>query len=535
MAQTTFLVDANSPASNPGGTGVWSNAYQNPQEAFDQAQPGDTVLIAEGSYTPDINGTTNIVAMDTLPGITVTKRHHSFIIPVPMRVVGGFKGYHIAGSGGLDPDAPDGLASNTILHGDSSGTPANIFDNSHHVVHIDGQLSTAFATDLVSLERLVIRDGNTYFSQASSSFDMVRAGAGIFCRDTVLRIIEVTVTSCLADGQGAGIYVTNGAIQTRACIISNNMARNGGGGLMLIAQPEVAPETVRGWERMSQIHNVQFLDNFGGIGGGMCLAGPFYSWDDGEVDHPGLSVANCLILGNRALSGGGAHVLMDPTTSETPGNAAEWVNNTFSKNEAIGTRISGSPDGMGGALLLLQINQPTPSIKGFKLSNSILMFNTGKDANGIAIASNLEAYAGSLDAGSLSHNVIGDQPVQLPNNPDWAGSIINVIDVDPLFANAGVGNYHLSANSPCIEQGDDKLLPYDYRDLDEDGVTTGEFIPLDLDRYLGGNTSQATRDREHPASNPVGASGITGGDGGNSMGPINDLGCYEWKHIAQEI
>jgi hypothetical protein len=51
------------------------------------------------------------------------------------------------------------------------------------------------------------------------------------------------------------------------------------------------------------------------------------------------------------------------------------------------------------------------------------------------------------------------------------------IHLDPLFFDAGNGNYHLQAGSPCIDAGDSSLVP--------EGITT------DLDgnpRILDGNS-----------------------------------------------
>ncbi|MCA9000944.1 MAG: hypothetical protein KDB61_03405, partial [Planctomycetes bacterium] len=179
MAQTVWLVDDNSPATAPTGQGSWSNAFQDPQDAFDGAVTGDTILIAEGSYSPDPAGTTNIVGIDTPSGTTITGRHHSFVVKVPVTVIGGFVGYTPSGTSSTNPLLPDGLVSKTILHGDFLNTPADPFDNSHHVVHVDGSLSSQFSIRTVELQRMIIRDGNTYLSQASSSYEPVRLGAGI--------------------------------------------------------------------------------------------------------------------------------------------------------------------------------------------------------------------------------------------------------------------------------------------------------------------------------------------------------------------
>ena len=50
------------------------------------------------------------------------------------------------------------------------------------------------------------------------------------------------------------------------------------------------------------------------------------------------------------------------------------------------------------------------------------------------------------------------------------GNILNWgdgnIDAEPLFADSGNGNYRLSADSPCVDAGDNDSVPADVCDLD---------------------------------------------------------------------
>jgi hypothetical protein len=57
---------------------------------------------------------------------------------------------------------------------------------------------------------------------------------------------------------------------------------------------------------------------------------------------------------------------------------------------------------------------------------------------------------------------------------------IGNINANPMFADAANGDYHLLAESPCIDAGDNTALPPDTLDLDDDGDTE-EPIPFDLD------------------------------------------------------
>ncbi len=59
----------------------------------------------------------------------------------------------------------------------------------------------------------------------------------------------------------------------------------------------------------------------------------------------------------------------------------------------------------------------------------------------------------------------------------WPGQ--GNIDADPLFVQAGTGNFRLATGSPCLNAGSNDLLPVDELDLDGDGDTQ-EPLPIDL-------------------------------------------------------
>ncbi|MBI4582111.1 MAG: HYR domain-containing protein, partial [Planctomycetes bacterium] len=53
------------------------------------------------------------------------------------------------------------------------------------------------------------------------------------------------------------------------------------------------------------------------------------------------------------------------------------------------------------------------------------------------------------------------------------------LGTDPRFENPSLGDYRLSADSPCIDAGSNAAVPSDLADLDGDG-NTGEQLPLDI-------------------------------------------------------
>ncbi|MBL4770535.1 MAG: hypothetical protein JKY61_05220 [Planctomycetes bacterium] len=446
-------------------------------------------------------------------------------------VIGGFKGYSPTGSGSINPLAPDGKVKFTILDGDVNGTVADIRDNAHHVVYIDGAVHPDFATIPFRMSRVIVRYGFAY--PGPSTLVGAAFGAGISCQDAVLELDQVTVSNCLAEGSGGGIYVEAGSLRTRACVIKNNSAVGSGGGIM-IKHDHSHTTNVEDAFHSSQIHNTQMISNSSGTsnsffgtygGGGIAFVGFFPRYQAGGVSHPGISMANCLIESNRSSIGGGGffQLYVAPGQSDYTQVQCELVSNTIVDNETF--PVSHAQSTKGGGLFFFA---PVFNVsKSLRISNSVVQFNRGFGGadNNLDMAS---YFASPLQPAMLSHNNIGPQPAS-SNNPVWTNFASNVIDVDPLFINSAMGNYRLSSNSPCIDVGNDFLLPADYRDLDGNGSTLSEQLPMDLDRYYGGNAPLNVRPREHNSPSANGTPGITGVDAGNSAGSITDLGCYEWK------
>ncbi len=195
---------------------------------------------------------------------------------------------------------------------------------------------------------------------------------------------------------------------------------------------------------------------------------------------------NCVFTGNSAGQYGGAVYLDHDSTART----AEFINCLFAGNlsdelggavyayryfavEATNCTFSDNrASDYGGAIYL---SQDTTSAV---INNSILWGN-------IAFEDGNELYLDNSTVADLFNscyaNSTGDVVV-------ISGSVnpTSCIYVNPLFVDPDNGNYRLQDTptlSPCIDTGDDALLPADDNDLDDDGDKT-EALPVDLD----GNT-----------------------------------------------
>lgn len=201
-------------------------------------------------------------------------------------------------------------------------------------------------------------------------------------------------------------------------------------------------------------------------------------WGGGLVIDGGTpTIMNCIFSGNQAGSGGG--FLSEATQTEI-------TSCTFSHNTA---------DLAGGAW-----------IRGDNLvvENSVFWGNT--DTTGDPDTAQVVHDGSGLD---VQYCCVQDLPAAWPGTGN--------LDQDPLFGDADgpddvLGtpddDLRLSSASPCIDRGNNDLLPYDEADLDGDGEIWEE-LPLD------------GWDRPRRIEDPLVA------DTGNGDAPLVDIGAHE--------
>ena len=239
------------------------------QDALNAAAAGDTVLIAAGTHSRDLQ---------PVPTEAVQTR---YIVPVPVVLAG------------------------------ATGNPEDVV--------LDGQDHGRVVTCVAGLDGLVVRDltiagGNTWFYGPTDG-----AGAGLSCRssDVVLDncIFRDNVTGWKNEGGGAGTYLEGGTALVRGCVYRDNRAIEGGsgdsGGLKLAG---VTGEVV----------DCVFSGNLAASAGGMAVA-----WGPGGI--PGdVTVLRCRFEGNTATAFGGGATVWQWCTARFEqclflGNAAEGL------------------------------------------------------------------------------------------------------------------------------------------------------------------------------------------------------------------
>lgn len=212
---------------------------------------------------------------------------------------------------------------------------------------------------------------------------------------------------------GGGLYL-NGAAPT---IANNTIVRNSayhGGALYLSSSTALV------------MNNTIVMNSGASSGGGLSL------------DGSSATVANNVIVGNRAgRAGGGLYLYTSPGTV---------VNNTICSNTANGMADE-PPQYFGGGIAMCDCN-PT-------IANNISALNS----SGIASTTR-------LDSPVLRRNCVSDG--------HW-GYVFNTSDdimVDPQLADPRYGNWHIQADSPCVDAGNSTYV-VGTRDMDGQPRTWG--------------------------------------------------------------
>lgn len=339
-------------------------------------------------------------------------------------------------------------------------------DNGHSLT-IQGAGAGATVLDGDGTTQILIIDTDSDSNGGDSGGDVTVSGIGFKDGNAVLA------------GGGAIVTSYSGVLALSNNIFSGNTSGLMGGGAAVSALFGSASLT-----------NNSFSDNYSPQGGGAVVLS----------DSGTLSVTGNVFDGNSSLTGGGAYIVIGS-------GSAVLANNIFSNNSAF--------DGGG-----LRGNSQSGTIT---LTNNTLSGNTAADSGGGAWfelfndSSQLRIYnnifwgnistPGGNDADDLSVQSDGDSnstgsTVQLFNN-DFSGSAnfatgqsedlvitdtdnysqANNIQTNPLFLNAGAGDFHLQAGSPCVNTGTNSAPSLPSTDFEGDPRILYGTVDIGADEY----------------------------------------------------
>ena len=419
-----IFVNLNANGSNNGES--WNNAYTNLQTAIANAQSGDEIWVAKGTYRPTLE----------------TDRTVSFILKNGVKMYGGFAGYETSIS---QRDIKNNV---TELSGDL-GTQGNKSDNSYHVVDISNTTGSSV------LDGFSISHGNAdIYSQ--------RSGGGIYGYQSSAILANLTIANNSAY-YGGGIYLGNGQNQLNNISFIDNYASNDGGGLYNYSTSPIINNVTFGgnvaaddggaiynyYDSNPKITTANFINNVADKGGAiyngygsnpivdraifkdniaLVAGGGIYNGDRDSI------TVNSLFAGNISPYGGG--IYNNSTNSKV-------INSTFVDNQsrfgaAITNKGSDTPSVINSIIWNNQSYSSNNSVVNLDSANTIISNSLVENGyNGDSIYTNNPQFVApdrfdyrlannsvAIDAGSTNED--SDYNLDLAANPRVVGNAVDL-------------------------------------------------------------------------------------------------------------
>jgi hypothetical protein len=541
------------PVGSDGNTGLcWANAYRTLNKALDDLNNGSATVteIRLAGFDGTSGGVIyRLSDVGGTPGLD-WEYNGSFVVLKAVTIEGGYRG---VGANEAESNQRDIVGYETILSGDiddnDSDSPPVLSDNAFHVLWVK-----AFETDdPFILDGVTVEAGNA--SQGAAS---PQIGGGLLISDHAIEGVTALLRDCVFRDNlaaGAGGAVASRAnpdpeledprypvpLEVRRCCFERNrlvdlppplptifLELRGGGAIASDADVEIIRSSfvdnsvqsaawggavsVRDPCSLLRVVNSVFRDNSADPGeagdgqGGAIRA----SCTGGTVEITGTLIVNNESIGGDELSGsigGGVAVISFDTLLRIE-------NSTIADNDASWYA--------GGVYADEWVRTDTPYVT-VEITNSILTGNTSD------LGSTFEQQVSSLDFSGPGAPA-GDSLIRYScvEGIDDAVFTPGNVDVDPEFADPG-DDYRLASTSPLINAGLSSLVPDDLADVDDNGITTGEDLPWDLDRR---DRSIACVDmgafeRGTCAADPSGDGEVDGGDIAVVLGNWGDPGIAD--------
>ncbi|MFN3256700.1 MAG: thrombospondin type 3 repeat-containing protein [Ilumatobacter sp.] len=540
-AGATYFVDQ---AALPGGDGSsWASPFTDLQAALALAVDGDDIWVAEGTYVPT----------------TTFDRSISFVIPMGVDVLGGFRNGQVAAQ--RDPAAhPTILSGNLGQFGDPT-------DNSYHVVRQTNGTPQPVSRPPTSLDGLTIRDG---YADGTGDADSGVGGGILLVRGSPFTLRNVIVRSNVAVSGGAAIF--RGSAADDVIIIGSLITDNGdptaavpdldptvhaiqsnvGGNPLTIRDSTIGPNRVGGirWNSSLTLVGTDVVDNDGGLN----TYGVFFSAGN-------LAIAQSRVVGNAGygalrVDSGAVTTTATMTNTIVANNSTELSSNDHPAITVTGRSVGNVRADLIGHNVTIAYN----ARDGFPCAQALEVLGIPGDTTNRTGGVGGGAVLSSM---SFSNSILWNQDVPCgsdvpvvdipePSVLAWNHSIVGTsggsgswdtdlgldqggnIDADPDFVLglSGTGtnaDYRLRPGSAAIDVGDQTALPLDVLDLDDD-LNVAERLPVDLDGFARVQGAEVDAGAYEGIRCPVGATRLyvqqggtgLGGSWGDALGELTD-------------
>ena len=432
------------------------------QHAVDQAQPGEEVRVATGTYTgvsarAGITQTVYISKTVTIQGgYTTTNWTSPDPAANPTTLDAQGLGRVMVISGTIAPTV-EGLR---ITGGDATGLSGGAYQwDAGGGVYVYGAGG-------------VLRKCTVYSNTAGSG-DV--AGGGVYLFGSSVALEDNTIYYNTADHDGGGVYLQSSSSSVSRNTVVTNTAQYGAGLYVMSSDATLTGNTVRG--------------NVAGQNGG----GLFLSWG-----HPTLR--GNLVTGNTASYHGGGLDLQS-TDATLTGNTIVGNSTTRASSTGGGLRLATSDatfinnvvagNHSDGTAAGIYIQGSSPRLLHTTIAN-----NTGGDGSGVYVTESWSGYSTAVFTNTIiSGHTVGitvttgstatlNATLWHGNDTDrgGAGTINHSNDHsgDPAFVNPAGGDYHIGAMSAAIDKGVDVGVT---TDIDSDARPWGDGYDIGADEY----------------------------------------------------
>lgn len=502
------------PTATGTGDGLtWANASADLQKMIDeladnnpQNQTGE-VWVAAGTYTPQsqlISGTGYSASFRMRDGISV---------------YGGFAGTEKSkldrqkGTMPWDFTYPTVLEAAYYSHDDFKWTDKKwtLTSDSRHVVWFAPMPGESAFTNVTTLDGVTIQGG---YAQGGTGMDdfMTDRGAGVYMDGANAYLSNCIVKENYATGNGGGVYLKNGRVQTS--LIYNNNADADGGAVYV--------------ENRGLVHRSMLANNSALNGAGVYLHNGAEATGSDSDDHPEYLILSTCVVSNNTVRGNGAvycdkgGVLMQNTITN---------NNCVTATDATDTNASQT----GGiyvdeyALVVNSVlwnNQMGVSPNG----TNIPMYARNPSADKVKFLNN--AISGVNNA--VWNNTLQQQTLSLVD--ENAGTQDDGNSIGPRFTKPTTGmNFDLESNYGVQSGWKDGIISYYWKPVDGSnlwarGMALGQLpddVVLSPELDIEGDVFA-----QKPATGAfmVKATTIKPEDANNALTVYVDVDCTEPEH-----
>jgi hypothetical protein len=442
-----------------GGTGTsWATAYNNLQEAINQATT-EQIWVAKGSYSPSQDSTGQANPVDL--------RQKTFFINKNIQIIGGF-----AGTETLASQANPSL-NPTLLSGEL-GSPADSTDNAYHILFLTNTNNSNGISSLSLFKNITIT-GSYGFANTSGTIE--NFGGAVYFNATgnaktmSPRFEQVLFERNYARIGGACYLNTRGA--TTAPVFENcSFVQNAA-----LGSTPASPSGSGGAFRFNTT-------------GGLCAAKfDFCFFENNRAGSAGaiynilflgnsyIEIQNSYFIKNRAATGG---VMYNCSNHASVINKPLLINNVFSQNQGT-TRagviynIANSGESSATVLNCSFSNNIAPeaaavysranssAVSATNLKNCIVWNNTTAQNEAVNLA-------GGPSTITFDHCLTSDGNINGTISASYGNTFSTCIEANPMFANVndlnGADNIfrtaddglNVSLGSPCINAGDNIVV-----------------------------------------------------------------------------